>query len=447
MAEQGDQALLNQPLELDEAAATQTLRSFVIMSVCFAMNLGCVTTVIAYASSNFQEIGNYSNGTLFGAYCLCALFFGNVIVTALGFKKALICGMAQYCIYLTMYMVAALVGSTPFTKGLVLLGAVVGGTASGYLWTAQGAYFSKSAERYAAFKGISKEAATGKFSSYFAMIFLFFEVVLKIVAAGIQSGFGATGIKVLYVLLLGIGFLSLLGMTRIDNISKEPQKVSMDMVVEKSSAAFRLLIRKPEMILMVPTQLTFGFASTFINSYISPKVTKPLIGGGAIGYFAGTIAGVACIISALGGLWIRRTGSKWPLMVLGSASFVCMAGGFLFYETEMVDGTATYPSINISLLIMIYALMGVGRGVFESTNKAVIADFFTKEETMAAFANVIWSSGGSSALGFFLFPNLAATTQVWITLITGFTGIVCFFIALAINRSRPKVSSYNDLDA
>jgi hypothetical protein len=36
--------------------------------------------------------------------------------------------------------------------------------------------------------------------------------------------------------------------------------------------------------------------------------------------------------------------------------------------------------------------MGVGRGVYESTNKAVIAGFFP-DDAPAAFANIIWTNG------------------------------------------------------
>jgi len=420
---------------VDDERASQTLRSFLIMSVCFAMNLGCVTTVIAYASSDFRDIGNYSNGTLFGAYCLCALFFGNVVVTYLGYKKALTVGMIQYCIYLCMYMVATFIGPGTVTKGIVLLGAAVGGTASGYLWTAQGAYFGQSAERYARFSGITKEAATGKLSSYFATIFLLFEVCLKVGAAALQLFGGDSAVKVMYVGFFGIGCLSAYGMTRIDDIASETKEISCDMVQHKASAAFRLLLTRPEMGLLVPFQVTFGFASSFINSYVSGNVTGKVLDSGSIGFFAGTIAGVACLISFLGGLWIKKTGTKWPMMLLGLCSFAGMAGGFLFYESQEVGGVVTYPGIGVGTLFMIYSLMGIGRGVFESTNKAVIADFFSGSEQMAAFANGIWTGGGSSALAYFVFPGMGVSEQVWTVVITAFLGIVCYFLAAAINAS------------
>jgi hypothetical protein len=57
----------------------------------------------------------------------------------------------------------------------------------------------------------------------------------------------------------------------------------------------------------------------------------------AIGYFAGIVAGVACLVSAAGGAFIKLTGLKWPNMLIGAASFACMAGIFLVVDTENWD--------------------------------------------------------------------------------------------------------------
>ena len=55
-------------------------------------------------------------------------------------------------------------------------------------------------------------------------------------------------------------------------------------------------------------------------------------------------------------------------------------------------------------------IAGVGRGVWESTNKAVIADFFPTQPG-AAFANVIWSSGLASSVGYFMFGQASMTIR------------------------------------
>lgn len=44
--------------------------------------------------------------------------------------------------------------------------------------------------------------------------------------------------------------------------------------------------------------------------------------------------------------------------------------------------------------------------------KAVFADFFSEEDSPAAFANIIIQSGLASAFGFFVFPNLTPVALV-----------------------------------
>ena len=81
---------------------------------------------------------------------------------------------------------------------------------------------------------------------------------------------------------------------------------------------------------------------------------------------------------------------------------------------------------------------GVGRGIFESTNKAVVADFFAADAP-AAFSNVIWSSGGASAMGYFLFQNISGRTQAEVVVASGFVGIVCFMIAHVIHQRSKEI--------
>jgi hypothetical protein len=268
--------LLEENHEHDTEEAERLRRNFVRMSVCYALNAACSTTVIAYAGADFHDIGNYSNGVLFGSYCITALFFGNVIITWLGLRRSLICGLSQYCVYLMMYLLAFFIGKTHFlSKVLIILGAATGGVASGYQWLAQGAYFQQTAKRYAKCLGKTEEEANGEFSSLFATCYLGFEITFKFAGAGIQS----QSSMAMYLCFVCVGFASALGMATIDDLAAESMEpISCDTVMKKSSSAIRLLVADPKMVLMLPYEMAFGFASAFLNSYISPKVVKPIIG-------------------------------------------------------------------------------------------------------------------------------------------------------------------------
>jgi MFS family permease len=52
------------------------------------------------------------------------------------------------------------------------------------------------------------------------------------------------------------------------------------------------------------------------------------------------------------------------------------------------------------LLLLVYALQGIGRATFEGTLKATFADFFPHEKE-GAFANIIVQTGPSSSIGYF----------------------------------------------
>ena len=66
----------------------------------------------------------------------------------------------------------------------------MGGIAAGFLWTAQGAYFSRNAALYAEAAGVSKEEATMSFSGWFALPYLGFEVIFKLLQSyiGVSTG-------------------------------------------------------------------------------------------------------------------------------------------------------------------------------------------------------------------------------------------------------------------
>lgn len=55
----------------------------------------------------------------------------------------------------------------------------------------------------------------------------------------------------------------------------------------------------------------------------------------------------------------------------------------------------------VALLVLIYTLEGLGRGVFEGPNRAVYADWFENQREMA-FACWIVQSGGSASVAFFM---------------------------------------------
>ena len=72
----------------------------------------------------------------------------------------MLAGTCVYCVYVTAFLIAALVPDE--TKWPVaIIGAAIGGVGGGFLWTAQGKYFVSVAE------GKSKQLATSEQATLF----------------------------------------------------------------------------------------------------------------------------------------------------------------------------------------------------------------------------------------------------------------------------------------
>merc|ERR1719499_616487 len=94
--------------------------------------------------------------------------------------------------------------------------------------------------------------------------------------------------------------------------------------------------------------------------------------------------------------WIQRYTGKAFFMEIGCASF---------FAIGMVSWLVPLDVLKAGkwgTLLGIYLTMGNGRAVFESTNKAVFADFFPETQA-GAFAFLGVTSGLSGCAGFLVF--------------------------------------------
>merc|ERR1711879_103957 len=89
-----------------------------------------------------------------------------------------------------------------------------------------------------------------------------------------------------------------------------------------------------------------------------------------------------------------------------------------------------------SILWLIYIVYGAGRSVWESTVKAVFADFFTAQEAPAAFANIILQSGIASCFAFFVFPQLTAEYKAVFVVATSSFGMIGYMLANRLHKKE-----------
>jgi MFS family permease len=458
-------------------AAEVLLRNYNVMVLCFSLNMGAVTSAIAFASTDFKALGNESTGTVYGSYCIVALFLSNPILHTWSTKTCLVCGTLMYCCYLVCYVIAALVGSR--AAALVIVGSAVGGIASGFLWVAKGEFFSECARQYTRLTlppGAKQDGearrqhqlkVTGMLATRFGTVYLFAEVGFKLAAAVIrqasEASGGGTGAVVMYAVLAAISLGAALGMGTITPLLSSPHSpaegrddagASSDSggkggegggvsdtwteqsttppqppptALSKAAAALALLVSDPIMALLLPFEASFGLLSAFLNAHVAAKVLPLSFPSYAVGYFAALVALVACGVSAGGGAFIKATGSKRPVMVAGATCFALV--GAMFVSSS--DQALAAPWA----LVGLYVLQGMGRGVFESCNQSVVSDFFP-DDAPAAFANVACASGGASALGYLVVADLGSRTQGAVALAVSVAGLVCYCAADCLFQRR-----------
>jgi MFS family permease len=110
---------------------------------------------------------------------------------------------------------------------------------------------------------------------------------------------------------------------------------------------------------------------------------------------------------------------RWAVMVFGALCFA-FAGAAMHCMSDAV--LSTWPWI-----VTFFIIHGAARGVWESTNKAVIALYFPEEESQqVAFAAVYFASGLSGALGFLLSGLAPRECIAALNLTISLLALVCY---------------------
>jgi hypothetical protein len=360
------------------ASGKDLYRNFVIMCVAFSANHGCINTAMNYAGTDFPETGDTSNAALYGTYCFSAMFLSSVVIASAGPKYGLLAGLLLYTVYVGSFLIALV--SSPV---VMVVGGALGGFGAGFLWVCQGTYFTETAKLYAAAKNQPLEKVSSMLGSTFAIIYLGSEMTADYLASLIKHFLpGTKGNKVVYGSYTIICAVSVFGMMLAQDVRPAPERgsvksLSLNMVTQKAAAAANLLMNDLRMVLMVPTQLAFAFVSTFLTAYINSEITAQMIGHANLGLLLGEIAFIAGLTSFISERFITATGLLWPMMCLGAFAFACVVLPFAI-EPNPESYEAVWK------VVLVYMAQGVGRGVYESTNKAVIASFFP-DDAPAAF--------------------------------------------------------------
>jgi len=387
-------------INMDASAEAKRYRSeFWIMAVAFGCNHATVTTPLQFATSVLtKQVGYASNLSLYFGTFLCSLFFANVMFAKLGSKNGLSLAMSLYTVYSGTFGLAIFLCPDKTATGtciegsatgamwfVAIFGGTVGGIGAGLLWTCQGAFYSLVCEKIAVLENRSKDEVTAEFGGTFGLIFLSFEAGVRAMTsvltgpAGIGLGLQewiAFAIWTLAALISTIGFhVSSTDLT-------PPETQSGGGITDKLMAAVSLW-KDPKLWLLQVTNITFGFAAAYNGGYVNSNITSVALKkqGGAtfLGYGGAVLSLLAAVLAKVAGPVAAKVG-KGPVVAAGSVAFMLIA--ILSYVMR-----SDPEAYGFSVLIF-FVLMGMGRAVYESTNKAIFADFFPGPKAPGAFANV-----------------------------------------------------------
>jgi len=434
------------------AAGQTTLVNFILMSIYFSANHGCVVACLSLATARLGSTGAWQSAILYFTYTMSAILGATYFVKRLGARNALVGGMLLYCVYVGCFLVATLLddnGQGSATIGTTYaagIGGAIGGIGAGFLWTAQGTYFGRASEEYSQYTGKDIADSNSKLAGIFAFIYLMEEVVLRLLSSFLIE------IELSWSLVFGlyttVAILSTFFMSFVRNYhsSESDNNSSSDIVTEipatiiasetesssvsltreinnadnnnhadyqqqqqqqsiwyKLTASYQILRNDPKMKYMIGLNSVFGLTSAFLNSYVNGEVIPVVLqddSSKTIGLFTAHSSIVAAIMSFLFGTYLSPRIGNGPILIFGAVCFFGVVSPFV------IEPNAN--QWNWGWLLLVYTLHGMGRATFEGTLKATFADFFPDEKE-GAFANIILQNGLSGTIGYGLTFSLLCT--------------------------------------
>jgi len=403
-------------------------RTFYVMSMCFGLNHAAVTLPVSYASSTLgEEVGQAASATLYGVCALASLFVGPLAANGWGPKWTLVFGMLLYCAFVMTFATAmSFHENSSQAWYLAVVGSVIGGVGAGSLWTGQGAFFNAIGEQLAEASCRPLQEVTSELSTTFALFYVGEECFWKIFFTGLQwAGVPDLVCFLLYGILAGAATLVLAVSSDARSRSAPPR----GRLCAKAMAAVKQW-SDPKIWLISGNNIVFGFSQGFINGYVNGTWLKEATNNTE---FIGLLGALVCCIAAASskvyGFVNERMGTKMPVLLFGSSCFLAIA---VLSFISAPDGRG--PGGWGSGIIVFYVLQGMGRGVYESTNKGIFGDVFPGEQGVGAFANCMMQNSLSGALSFLVGALGASYMQVWIMLFFSVMSVPGVLLAQSMQR-------------
>lgn len=317
------------------------------------------------------------------------MLLGPAVVAALGPKRTLVLAESFSTSYAVLFACATTrVRGGPSQWALYVAGSVLGGAGAGLLSVAHGTFFQRTVAVVAGDQ--PPEATSAELGGRLASIVLLSEFAVKTATSLLQGKFlqwqlcaPLVDLHVMFFCFAAVAGIMTFAMSTVADppVPHDPSPQAGG-ALNRMRAAFELW-RGPTIWCLGVMNVLFGVCAAYMNGFVNASFAdrNPEFGVGSLGSLA---AGTCLVAAACAELFARvgkRTG-KGFVMGIGSVVFFIIPSSIMLHtprESNRYWGQA---------LASLYLLQGIGRGVYESTNKAVFSDFFTGSQAPAAFANV-----------------------------------------------------------
>ena len=416
------------------------LSNFLLFSLFYSITHATVDAVLVFAAAELGTfVGSVAGATLYICYTASALILAKPIVASVGPKLGVTIGLMSLLVYVLCFYLAILI--RPLSSIVFISGASIGGIGAGVLWTAQGSYYSSNASLYAQQENQSMSSTTTNFAAIFAAFYLSCEAIFKLLSTGVYllgssstghwqvvlfglySASAAASVMAFHFMVLpfpimyrSAGSLSIDDMrgnshtqipTSDDDIAEDPssgysrpQESAIsncyDLFIDQSLAVLRAIRSDRKLCCLLPYQVCFGLTSGFVNTFINGSVVKSGLGEGYIGFLNGIAVLTAVLLAApLACLSNSLPHGNWFIMVFGCSCYTFLG---LTVATAPLHVLQRWD-----VMVVYFVVLGASRGVWENTNKAVIAESFNDiDYRETAYAAIYFSSGLAGAIGFSL---------------------------------------------
>lgn len=417
-------------------------RNFYGLAMAISLSNACATSCLDYASALLgNRVGGWSSGALFAGYAVSSFFLSKATVTLVGPKQGLLIGVISYSVYVIGFLVAVLlINALPhFAALIVLLTSTVGGIGGGVLWTSQGLYFTRHTALYAQSTAQEIDGITADFSAIFAVILLSVEVVMKALGSFFYGLLGVYGIFAIAVTFIVGVLASIYIITRIKSLDlKGTGDLSYTSVSKDIGAVARLVWTDKRVGLLLPFQMAFGLASSFVPYYLFGTVVagSHSMGLGAVGILSAMVVLVGAVSAVPIAFFANKLGK--PAAITAGASCLLLTGLPVWIFSTSWLGTWM-------LMVPLLCVYGVARAVWETINKAVFVDFFSDDydKNASAFSAATFANGYAAGVAYASYTYMTPSQITSVLIVCSGLALACYLRAFDAQDRRKETRQAN----